>query len=134
MYGFEAINHYNGWSMAIAGALIVVSGLSVLSFIISQFPRLIDLMDREKKKPAESPAPTPAEPAVTAPDRCPADINETAQMVREIAGDIGDEFYLAELYKICQEKDLPHPHLTIKCLREAGLLVSGEAGAFKWAA
>ena len=132
MYGFEAINHYNGWSMAIAGALIVGSGLAVLSFIISQFPRLIALMDKEKKKPAEAPAAAPDEPAVTVPDRCPVDVNDTARMVREITGEIGDEFDLAELYRICHEKDLPHPHLTIKCLREAGLLVAGETGVFRW--
>ena len=128
MYGFEAIAHYNGWTMAIAGALIVGAGLSVLSFIISQFPRLIALMDKEKKKPADA----PSEPAVTVPDRCPADINETAPMVREITSEIGDEFDLAALYKICQDKNFPHPHLTIKCLREAGLLVSREAGLFGW--
>ncbi|MBW1726140.1 MAG: OadG family protein [Deltaproteobacteria bacterium] len=36
MYGLQAIAAYNGWAMALAGALIVFSGLVILSFVISQ--------------------------------------------------------------------------------------------------
>jgi len=130
VYGLQAISHYNGWSMAVAGALIVMSGLAVLSFIISQFPRLMGLFEGRKPK---APAPETAAPAEEpVPDRCPANINETAEMVRRLSDELGEDFDLIDLYKLCQEKGFPHPHLTIKCLREAGLLVSRGDGIFSW--
>ncbi|WP_300459313.1 OadG family protein [Desulfobacula sp.] len=52
MYGLEAINAYNGWAMAITGPLIVISGLAILSIIISQLHKIIAIFD---KKPKETP-------------------------------------------------------------------------------
>ena len=49
MYGIQAINAHNGWAMALAGALIVMSGLSVLSFIISQLHKVLALLENRKK-------------------------------------------------------------------------------------
>ena len=46
MYGLDAISATNGWSMAIAGALIVMSGLSVLSFVISQLHKIAALLEK----------------------------------------------------------------------------------------
>ena len=130
MYGLNAIAHYNGWAMAVVGALIVMSGLSVLSFIISQFPRLIRLLDKEKPPAPVVEAASPDELQI--PDRCPADINQTAGLYRQFSGSLGDQFNLADLHRLCLEKNLPHPHLTIKCLREAGLLVPRGEGLFTW--
>ena len=63
MYGIQAINAHNGWSMAIAGALIVMSGLSILSLIISQLHKGLALMEnRHKAGDIDAPAlpePTP---------------------------------------------------------------------------
>lgn len=134
MYGFQAIAHHNGWAMAVAGALIVVSGLTVLSFIISQFPRLIGLLDKKKgaekaPPPAQESAP-PSEPGI--PDRCPADITAAGELYRRFTGSLGDSFELTALYRVCLEKNLPHPHLTIKCLREAGFIVPTGGGMFSW--
>ncbi len=130
MFGFQAIAHYNGWTMAIAGALIVMAGLAVLSFTISLLPRVIAIFDRAATSaPAAGVVPGAETPF---PDRCPADMNETASMVREATGPLGDPFALSDLYRACQVKDLPHPHLTIKSLREAGLLVSRGEGVFTW--
>ena len=47
MYGLEAIEHANGWAMAGAGACIVLTGLSVLAFLISMIPRLIELFEKK---------------------------------------------------------------------------------------
>ena len=41
MYGLEAINDANGWAMAYTGAIIVFSGLVVLSFVVSQLNRIL---------------------------------------------------------------------------------------------
>jgi hypothetical protein len=42
LYGIEAIEAANGWAMAIAGALIVMAGLAILSLVISQLHKLVD--------------------------------------------------------------------------------------------
>jgi hypothetical protein len=134
VYGFQAIAHHNGWAMAVAGALIVMSGLAALSFIISQFPRLIRFFDKEKGAQKELPSAQesamPSEPGI--PDRCPADINAAGELYRRFTGKLGDSFELTDLYRACLEKNLPHPHLTIKCLREAGLLIPTGEGLFIW--
>ena len=44
MYGLEAINAHNGWAMALTGAIIVMTGRTVLSTIISQLHRIVDMM------------------------------------------------------------------------------------------
>ena len=130
MFGLNAIAHYNGWAMAFVGALIVMSGLTVLSYIISLFPRLVRLLDKERKS---APPPESASPVdLCIPDRCPADINQAADLYRRFSGSLGDRFNLADLHRLCLEKNLPHPHLTIKCLREAGLLVPQGEGLFAW--
>ncbi|MEN8212519.1 MAG: OadG family protein [Thermodesulfobacteriota bacterium] len=43
MYGLEAINANNGWSIAVVGVTIVFSGLVMLSFVISQLHKILDL-------------------------------------------------------------------------------------------
>jgi len=41
LYGLQAIAAHNGWAMALAGALIVFSGLVILSFVISQLHKIL---------------------------------------------------------------------------------------------
>ena len=57
MYGLEAINASNGWAMAITGPLIVISGLTILSIIISQLHKLVAIFDKKAKQTAGSEAP-----------------------------------------------------------------------------
>ena len=76
MYGLEAIQAHNGWAMAVTGAIIVMIGLSILSFIISQLHRIIDLVDdrnerkiKENKLPRSQTALSKSQPVLTAPFR-----------------------------------------------------------------
>ncbi|UCH23428.1 MAG: OadG family protein [Deltaproteobacteria bacterium] len=50
MYGFENIATHNGWAMAAAGAVIVLCGLAVLSFVISQLHKLLNFLENRKRK------------------------------------------------------------------------------------
>lgn len=135
MTGFEAISHYNGWVMAALGATIVFSGLAVLSMAVSLLPRLIRLLERDKT-PSEAPTaeiePPAAEPEVAfkVPLSCPADIQDVARLYEPIIHELGEPFQLADLYKLTQIHDLPHPHLTISCLRQAEFLLSQGEGMF----
>ena len=134
MYGLEAIQAYNGWAMAVTGAVIVMIGLSVLSFIISQLHRIIDLVDgltarKSKKKNAMAPA--------SVPDSQPAlpplsDLSETMKRFKPLTVDMGDSFDLTALFQIFIQHGDPHPHLTIRSLREQGYLVPAGEGLFAW--
>ena len=137
MYGLDAISHYNGWAMASAGALIVMTGLSVLSFIISQLHKVVDwpLGKGSHKVSEKEAAPTekiagPEDPSSAV---CwPLDLPRTAERLKALTASLGDEFQLAELHSVFIQNDIPHPHLTINCLRDAGLLMPRGEGVFFW--
>jgi hypothetical protein len=130
MYGLEAINAANGWSMAIVGILIVFTGLSLLSFVISQLHKFLPLIEKSGEKQVESEArpqkkPEPAE-------RCPIDLKVHAALFEPIIEEIASNFPLTELYAQAKEHNIPHPHLSISALREATILVPLGEGIFSW--
>ena len=135
MTGLEAISYYNGWVMAVLGATIVFSGLAALSMAVSLMPRFIRLLERAPAPPEPSsaePPPPAAEQEVSfkVPLSCPADIKEVARLYEPIIHELGEPFELADLYRLTQLRDLPHPHLTISCLRQAEFLISEGEGLF----
>ena len=131
MYGIEAINHYNGWAMAIAGALIVLTGLSVLSFIISQLHKVVEVIEKRGVK-KQVPAPPQTAPADIVEERPALDIDALQADIRPLADALGGSFELHQLYAVAEEQEFPHVHLTIRSLREAGVLLPQGDGIFKW--
>ena len=134
MYGLEAIQAHNGWAMAVTGTIIVMIGLSVLSFIISQLHRILDLVDGRKdrksqKKTARDQASIPESQPVLQPL---ANLSETLIRFQPLTKEIGDPFDLTALFQIFVHHDDPHPHLTIRSLREQGYLVPAGEGLFTW--
>lgn len=130
MYGIEAINHHNGWAMAAAGALIVMFGLSVLSFVISQLHKVVAMIENwanKKTQPVETKVETD-----TAQPRYLLDIDELRKRYRLLSAEFGETFELKRLYEIATESGLPHVHLAIRSLREAGILLPVGDGMFKW--
>ena len=132
MYGLDAINAHNGWAMAIAGALIVMSGLSVLSFIISQLHKVLGLMENRTKneKDDQPSAPAPI-PAVTA-DHDLSNLEGSLSCYCDETASLGSAFTLQDLFTVFQQCDFPHPHLTIRSLKEEGFLVPADDGKFSW--
>lgn len=133
MYGIDAISQFNGWAMAVAGALIVISGLAVLSFVISRLHKIVALIDtpQHKKDPAAV-QPGPTTPPRFIPDSCPANITEAAHQYQPLVDQLENQFKLSDLYEKALQAQLPHPHLTIRCLRQAGTLIPIGDGIFKW--
>ena len=133
---FGAISTHDGWSMAFSGAAIVLSGLTVLALILSQLHKIVAIIERRDIKEThaveESTAASPL-PLFPETDRCPADITDTANLYRPLAQTLGDQFQLAELYALANQHRFPHPHLTIRCLREAGKLIPMGDGEFRLA-
>lgn len=131
MYGLAAIEQANGWAMALAGACIVMCGLTVLSFLISMLRHLPGVSEKEAPPQKDPVAPPPVSKKI-APERLPDNINDAAQIVAELTDELGESFTLVDLHSHCKEAGLANPHMSIKCFREAGLLISLGDGQFSW--
>ena len=134
MYGLEAIQAHNGWAMAITGAIIVLVGLSVLSLIISQLHRIIAMIDsRNDRKSKKLKARSEAKVPESKPELPPlSNLGETMNRFKPLTKEIGDPFDLAALFRIFKLHNDPHPHLTIRSLREQGYLIPAGEGLFAW--
>jgi hypothetical protein len=130
LFGLEAISHNNGWAIAATGACIVFSGLATLSLIISQLYKLVALLDRPAKVKVE--AVPEVKPEVPPRPACPSDINHTLKQYIPLIEELDPEFELAELYALAKKYHLPHPHLSIRCLRDAGKLQFVNDGIFRF--
>ena len=132
MYGLEAINAANGWAMALAGALIVIAGLAVLSFIISQLHKILSFFERSPDKASAVESLGDTQRALAIPERMPEDLEQVAQIYRALSESLDSPFSLQRLYALCVENRLPHPHLSLRSLRESGLLIPAGDGRFTW--
>ena len=137
MYGLEAINQANGWAMAVAGGIIVMIGLALLSTIISLIPKAVSLMERRgdmKEEEMTAAAEAGAEEPAVAPAPRFLDVVELTETYRPLAAELGSTFPLTDLFRICNEKEVPHAHLSIRTLIEAGKLAPEGDGIFSFKA
>jgi hypothetical protein len=137
LFGFENITANNGWSMAAVGASIVFIGLVVLSFVISQVHKILKLWEQRDeffnryKKQAQIEEPKTIKAPVSRQHRLPS-VNELTSIYRPLVEQLKQPFNLLQLFEISNKMDLPHPHLSIKYLQEAGVLVPQGDGTFTW--
>jgi len=137
LFGFENITNNNGWAMAAVGASIVFSGLVVLSFVISQIHKILALWEEREKFIArfKKAPPTRAAEKIEAPvyaQRPFPSADALAEDYEPLAGQLIKPFTLSQLFEAAKQKDLPHPHLSIQRLQEAGILVAEGDGTFTW--
>jgi len=125
LFSFQNISANNGWAMALAGALIVMTGLTVLSFIISRLHWLVGLMEKKEKGSAIT------EP-VGIPEKFPESLAAQAIFYEPLIKQLPETFALDALYTLTRDNDFPHPHITIRAFRTAGFLVSKGEGRFAW--
>jgi hypothetical protein len=131
MFGIENITSNNGWAMAVVGATTVFIGLAVLSFIISQIHKILELWENRNQKRAQpARAPKEKEPVVRE-QRLPT-AQELCSIYRPLVEQLKEPFELIQLFEKTKEMDLPHAHLSIKCLQEADVLVAQGDGTFIW--
>ena len=123
--------------MAIAGALIVFTGLVVLSSVISQLHKV--LLFWEKRHPAfknnhKMPESDESEetPGTHVAKEFSTDLDETACLYQPLIEELGETFYLSDLYEVAKKNDFPHPHITLTAFREAEILVPYGDGVFSW--
>jgi len=137
LYGLEAINAANGWAMAAVGAIIVFSGLVVLSFVISQLNRILSFWENlisnfKKNHKTKQTDELQDEDNAVVPHRIPSDIKEAARYYSHLIEDLDQPFELTRLYEISQQKGFPHPHITISNFRQANILLPAGDGLFTW--
>lgn len=131
MFGIDYITNNNGWAMAVVGATTVFVGLAVLSFVISQVHKLLDAWEnRTKDKAVAAERPTEKAPA-RQEQRLPT-VSELCSIYRPLVEQLQEPFLLTQLFEKSKEMDLPHPHLSIKSLQEANVLVARGDGTFTW--
>ena len=130
MTGFAAVAHYNGWMIAALGASIVFAGLAVLAGVISQLPKIFDIFEKlAASKPSAAPAPkAPHRKATTTA----ATTESILVQIEPLAATLEEPFQLVELYRLCREHDVPHPHLSLSKLQQRGVLRTEGGGAFTW--
>jgi len=137
LFGFENITANNGWAMAVVGATTVFVGLVVLSFVISQIHKILKLWERKDeffnrhKKQAQIEEPKPTKAPVSRQRRLPT-VKELTSIYRPLVEQLKQPFDLLQLFEISNKMDLAHPHLSIKYLQEAGVLVPQGDGTFTW--
>ncbi len=133
IYGLEAIANANGWVMAVTGASIVMTGLTVLSIIISQLPKVVAFMEKRQEEKALLKMRDKKEVKTREiPGKSPLDIEELAIDYKPLAEELGESFELRELHALCRDNNLPHSHLSIRNLRDAGILIPRGDGVFTW--
>jgi hypothetical protein len=137
LYGFENITSNNGWAMAAVGASIVFAGLVILSIVISQIHKILALWEEREKLIIRLKTLLHAHAAEGI--HAPAFAQRQFPSADELAGDyepvvdqLKSPFTLSQLFEAAKENDLPHPHLSIQRLQEAGILVSEGDGTFAW--
>jgi hypothetical protein len=137
LYSIDNITAANGWAMAAVGASIVFLGLVVLSFAIAQIHKILQFWEerttrwgRAKEQAPSAEAPEPDVPAYKK-QHLP-EVSELVDTYGPLVEEMGDSFNLSQVFVIAKENDLPHPHLSINRLREAGILVAQEDGTFMW--
>ena len=135
LYGLEAISSHNGWAMAVAGIIIVFSGLVVLSSTIAQLHKVLGLLNGKAPDYQNGQGPRRANGTEDAPASDPTmhhNLAESARQFRLIAGRISESFPLPRLIELAELSGLPRPHSTINDLLKAGLIVPDGKGYFFW--
>ena len=129
--GFDLIAANNGWAMAFTGAIIVMIGLAGLALVISQLHKIISLFESKKSPQGKASEPTELSKAEQPLDWV-CDPEGASRVCQICTASSGDSFKLIVLHKELQRMSCPNPHLTIRMLRESGLLLPAEQGLFCW--
>jgi hypothetical protein len=123
--------------MAVVGASIVFAGLVVLSFVISQIHKILELWEKRgfsqepQKKASATSAAAEIQGTTSKVHHLPS-VNDLISIYRPLAGQLKEPFELPQLFEISNKMDLAHPHLSIKQLWDAGVLIAQGDGSFIW--
>ncbi len=136
MTGLEAISAHNGWNIAVVGVTIVFTGLTLLSIIISQLHKVLDLWENRGKFGGTCEVPPPGADQEKEIDlsQLPLapDIRESARHVRMLVDRLGEPFSLPRLLESAETCGLMRPHSTLNDLIGAEVIVPDGTGYYFW--
>jgi len=135
MTGFEAISANDGWAIALLGVSIVFSGLVSLSLIISQLPKVLQLLEKSKEifqKEKFVISDNYSEQPGCNKIQDDLDINEVIRNFKMLTSWIGEPFPLPKLLTTAQQRGLVRPHSTINTLLKSGYIIPDGKGYFNW--
>lgn len=150
MYGLQAINAANGWSVTIAGISIVFTGLLVLAAVMAKMEKLLTLWDRKgelfrlgKGKAEVKTVPEPAVPGEyvksAATESAAVVLSheqmEAATAFQLITNRLGEPFSLTQLLEKAALHGVSHPHRHLETFLQLHLIVEGEddqRGFYRW--
>jgi hypothetical protein len=137
VYGFDNIAANNGWAIAAVGATIVFSGLVVLSLVISQIHKILEFWEKRdvwlaRFRETPPPAEAPKDQGLVYKNRHLPSVNDLISIYRPLAEQLKEPFELRQLFDISNEMELAHPHLSIKQLWGADVLIAQGDGTFIW--
>lgn len=113
-------------------------GLAALSFVISRISLFIDMFEsatRAKKDLPTKKSEQTSDVKEILPE-LPANplenLDEAIEYYKLITVELGESFSLVELHQCLKMSSDPHPHLTIRTLREKGYLEGLGDGIYQW--
>jgi len=133
MYGLEAISQNNGWAISIVGVFIVFTGLLSLSLIIRLFPKLIEIIEGDKKT---EPSPSKELKKEIEEQKISLEIDknikEVVRQYRYLISWMGEPFSLPRLVDLADKRGLVRPYSTINKLIQAKVIQPDGKGLFLW--
>lgn len=138
--GIGNITANNGWAMFVVGYVTVIVALAVLATLISLMPKIIIIQEalnpfgKGKKAVKQASAAKAEAQAQPVPQETLPGLNVAAITAEygPFISELESPFALQQVYAMAREKDLEHPHLSIRTLLEAGKIVLEGDGQFKW--
>ena len=135
MYGIEAINAHNGWAISAVGITIVFTGLVLLSLVISQFYKVLDLYENPQKIKGWFTRETPSKgPLETTPPELVL-TEEQKEITRQfalLARTMEDHFSLPRLLHLAQISGIKNPHSNLNLLLKSAIIFPDNEGFFCW--
>ena len=117
MFGFENISANNGWAMAVVGATTVFLGLVVLSFVISQIHKVLEMWEerseqlKQKKQRTQKDKAKKIHSTELAITQVPT-IKDLIAIYRPLVDQLKEPFNLVQLHEITKKNGLaPSPYV-----------------------
>ena len=152
MYGLQAIDAANGWTITVLGISIVFSGLTILAMLIASMERFLNLWDRKRefftsdKQLSHASESIPVQVLSTA-EAYSSPISETdtvhltpeqmeaATYFQLIIARLGEPFSLPHLLEQAEKRGVSKPHSHLDVFLKTGLIAecNGEqSGFYRW--
>jgi hypothetical protein len=134
LYGLENISAHNGWAISIVGITIVFTGLTLLSLIIAQLHKILNIWENKDKfiNNQNHKKSTHPEATVTPTPLMPIKDLETIRQYKLIVDRLEHPFSLPKLLDLAIKVGLDRPHSTINNLIVKKIIVSDGKGYFIW--